>query len=215
MPPGDLPAIGHLAERGGVERRRHLRVDGLDRRQNRDLRPLHAKRHREIDRVLADVDLVLQRRRDVDRGVGDDEDLVIGRHVHDEHVTEAAAGAEARLPRHDRAEQLVGVQAALHQQLRLAAADQLDRRRRRPRGCAAASTICVLPEIEAARLRDLADLRGGPDEDRRDQSASRRPRARRPAPFPRRDARRPSARARGRGIVRAAARTFRFRLRGP
>ena len=91
---------------------------------------LHAERDREIDGVLADVDLVLQRRRDVDRGVGDDEDLVIRRHVHDEHVTEPAAGAQTRLPRHDRAQQLVRVQAAFHQQLGLALADQVDGLRR-------------------------------------------------------------------------------------
>ena len=75
---------------------------------------------REIDRVLADVDLVLERRRDVDRRVGDDQHLVVGRHVHDEDVADAAARAQPGLARDDRAEQLVGVQAALHQQLRLA-----------------------------------------------------------------------------------------------
>ena len=82
-------------------------------------------------------------------------------------------------------------------------ADQLDGFRRRgvavrrvdDRGAARDRCRCC--------LRDLADLRGGPDEDRRDQSASRRPRSRRPAPFPRRDAPRRSARARGCGIVRA------------
>ena len=63
--------------------------------------------------------------------VGDDQHLVIRRHVHDEDVAEAAAGAEARLLRDDRAEQLVGVQAALHQELGLALAHQLHRLRRR------------------------------------------------------------------------------------
>ena len=118
-------AILHSARR--VERRRHLRIDRLDRGQDRDLRLLHAERHREIDRVLADVDLVLERRRDVDRRVGDDEDLVVGRHVHDEHVADAPAGAQPGLLRHDRAEQLVAVQAALHQQLGLALPHQLHR----------------------------------------------------------------------------------------
>ena len=68
----DLSALGHLAQRGRVERRRHLRVDRLDRGQDRDLRRLDAEGHGEIDGVLADIDLVLQRRRDVDRRVGDD-----------------------------------------------------------------------------------------------------------------------------------------------
>ena len=59
---------------------------------------LDTERNGQVDRVLADVDLVLQRRRDVDRRVGDDQHLVIGRHVHDEHVADAAAGAQAGLP---------------------------------------------------------------------------------------------------------------------
>ena len=52
---------------------------------------------RQVDRVLADVHLVLERRRDVDRGVGDDQHLVVGRHVHQEDVAEAPAGAQAGL----------------------------------------------------------------------------------------------------------------------
>ncbi len=96
-PPCDLPALGHLAERRGVERGGHLRVHGLDRGEDRHLRPLHAERPRQVDRVLADVHLVLERRRDVDRAVGDDQHLVVGRHVHEEHVAHAPAGAEAGL----------------------------------------------------------------------------------------------------------------------
>ena len=95
---GDLPALGHLAQRGGVDRRRHLRVDRLDRGEDRDLRPRRrrATRARSIA-FWTDVDLVLERRRDVDRGVGDDQDLVIRRHVHDEDVADAAPGAQAGL----------------------------------------------------------------------------------------------------------------------
>ena len=78
-------------------RGRHLRVHRLDRGEDRDLRPLHAERHRQVDGVLADVHLVLERRRDVDRRVGDDQHLVIGRHVHEEDVADAAARAQARL----------------------------------------------------------------------------------------------------------------------
>ena len=87
----------------------HLRVDGLYRRQDGDLRTLHAQRNHEINRVLADVHLVLQRRRDVDGRVGDDEDFVVRRHIHDEHMTEPAAGAQTGLPRHHRTEELVRV----------------------------------------------------------------------------------------------------------
>ena len=36
MRAGDLAAVGHLAQRGRLDRRRHLRVDRLHRRQDRD-----------------------------------------------------------------------------------------------------------------------------------------------------------------------------------
>ena len=167
---------------------------------------------REVDRVLADVDLVLERRRDVDRRVGDDQHLVIGRHVHDEDVADAAAGAQPGLARDDRAEQLVGVQAALHQQLGLALPHQLHRLGRRRRGCAARRRSAICPRSMPAGLRDLLDLRRRADEDRHDQpllggldrAGQRR--------SPRTGARPPSAPARGCGTARAAVRTFRFQL---
>ena len=59
--------------------------------------------------------------------VGDDQHLVIGRHVHDEHVADAAARAQPRLLGHDGTQQLVGVQAPLHQELGLAATNELHR----------------------------------------------------------------------------------------
>ena len=46
-------------------------------------------------------------------------------HVHHEAVADAPRGAQARLAPDDRAHQLVGVQAALHQRLGLALAHQL------------------------------------------------------------------------------------------
>jgi hypothetical protein len=55
----DLPAVGHLAQRRGIQRRRHLRVDGLDRGEHRHARPLDAEGVREVDRVAHDVRLVL------------------------------------------------------------------------------------------------------------------------------------------------------------
>ena len=128
-----------------------------------------AERHRQIDGVLADVDFVLQGRRDVDRGVGDDQDLVIGRNVHDEHVADATSRAQARLPRDDRAQQLVGVQASLHQELGLALANQLHGLGRR--GVAVRHIDDPrTPEVDPVRLRDFVDLGGRADEDRRDQS---------------------------------------------
>ena len=131
-----------------------LEVDGLDRRENRDLRLLDAKRDGEIDRVLADVGLVLERRRDVDRGIGDDQDLVIGRDVHDEDVADPASRAQPALTRHHRAEELVGVQAAFHQQLGLALTNQLHRL---GRGRVAVRRVDdpQLPEVDPARSRDV------------------------------------------------------------
>ena len=64
---GDLPAVGHLAQRAGFDRGRHVRIDRLHRRQDRHVRHRPAQGVREIDRVLDDVDLVLQRGGDVDR----------------------------------------------------------------------------------------------------------------------------------------------------
>ena len=50
-----------------------------------------------IDGVLNDVDLVLQRRRDVDRRIRDDERGVVAGNVHDEAVADPASGAQAPL----------------------------------------------------------------------------------------------------------------------
>ena len=76
---------------------------------------------------------------------------MIGRHVHDEDVADAAAGAQAGLARDDRAEQLVGVQAAFHQELGLALAHQLDRLRRR-RMAVRRVDDAVVAEIDAGRF---------------------------------------------------------------
>ncbi len=48
-------------------------------------------------------------------------------HVHDEDVADAPAGAQSGLPLGDGPEQLIGMQASLHQQLGLALAHELDR----------------------------------------------------------------------------------------
>ena len=45
-------------------------------RQDRDLGPFDAERARQVDGVLADVDLVFQGWSNADRGVGDDQDAV-------------------------------------------------------------------------------------------------------------------------------------------
>ena len=91
---------------------------------------------------------------------------MVGGHVHEEDVADAPAGAQPRLPRDHGAQQLVGVQAALHQQLGLALAHERDRLRRR--GVAVRDVDDLgPPRSMPVRLGDLVDLRGGPDEDRR------------------------------------------------
>ena len=100
---GDLPAVGHLAERGGVDGRGNLRGHGLDRREDRDARRAETDLREQIDGVLNDVALGVEVGKDVDRGVGDEQRLGMGRHVHDEDVADpprrAQAGLAARSPR--------------------------------------------------------------------------------------------------------------------
>ncbi len=114
--------------------------------------------------------------------VGDDEDLVIGGNVHDEHVTDAAARAQAGLARDDRAQQLVGVQAALHQELGLALANELHRFGRR------AMAVRSVDDLVLARGRCLSPSQAPgslpPDPRESARSApSRRPRPRRERRF--------------------------------
>jgi len=50
----------------------------------------------------------------------------VGRHVHDEHVADAPLGPQTGFGGGHRAHELIGVEAALHQQLALACVDQFD-----------------------------------------------------------------------------------------
>ena len=127
---GDLAALGHLAERRGLDGRGDLGRHRLDRRQDRDARRAEADAGPEVDGVLDDVALGVEVGEDVDRRVGDEQRLRVAGHVHDEDVADPPLGAQAGGRRRDLAHQLVGVQAALHQQLALALADQRDGLRR-------------------------------------------------------------------------------------
>ena len=169
QPSLDLPALGHLAQRGGVQRRGHLRVDRFDSSQDRDFRFADAQRDRQVDRVLADVHLVLERRRDIDGGVSDDEDLVVRGHVHDEHVTDTAPRAQPGFLGDDRAKDLIAVQASLHQELGFSTANQFHRL---SRGSMAVRHVdnANLTKMDRACRRDLPDLVGRTDENGDDQS---------------------------------------------
>ena len=127
-----------------------------------------AERVREVDRVLNDVDLRLQIRRDVDRRIGDDQRLVVARNVHDEAMTDAPGGAQAGIALDHGAHQLVGVQAALHQRFGSSLANQLD-----GFGCRILAVLSI-DDLEAADVetvlgRDLANAVLRTDEDRLDQ----------------------------------------------
>ena len=128
---------------------------------------------REVDRVAHDVGLLGQRRLDVDGRVGDQQDPVVGRHVHDEGVAHAPLGAQPGLGGHDLAEQLVGVQAALHEHLDLAR--PRERRGRRGRGVAVLrGHDADAGEVGAVRLCHRADAGGRTDQHGHDQPAAGR-----------------------------------------
>ncbi len=91
----DLAAIGHLAQRRGVDGRADVRRDRLDRGEDRHPRRHDAQRPSQVDGVLHDVALVDQRGVDVDRRVGDEQRPGIARRVDGEDVADAARGAQA------------------------------------------------------------------------------------------------------------------------
>ncbi len=124
---GDLAALGHLAERGRVDRRGDFRGHRLDGREDRNPRRAEADLREQIDGVLHDVALGIEIGKDVDGRIGDEQRLGIGRHIHDEDVADPARGAQAGLAGRHLAHEFVGVQAALHQELALGLVDELDR----------------------------------------------------------------------------------------
>ena len=118
--------------------------------------------------------------------VSNDKHLVISGDIHDEHVADAASGAQARFAGDDRSQQFVSVQAAFHQQFCLALANQCHRLRRR---CMAVRRIddFRLAEIDPAALAISSILAAGPTRIGV-ISPFARPQWPRPVPFPRRDA---------------------------
>ena len=98
---------------------------------------------------------------------------MIGGHVHDEDVADAAAGAQPGLPGDHRAEQLVGVEAALHEELRLPRPHQFDRLRRCPMAVRRIDDVHPI-EGESRLTGDLRDSGGRTHEDRDDQPFRRR-----------------------------------------
>ena len=67
----------------------------------------------------------------IDRAVGNDQHLVISGNIHDKHMADAAPGAQSAFAGDDRRHQLVGMQAAFHQEFGLSLAQQFHSLRRR------------------------------------------------------------------------------------
>jgi hypothetical protein len=76
------------------------------------------------DRVLHDIALHLQVRGDVDRAVGDQQQPVVAWNIHDKGMADPARSAQTRLFGNDDPHQLIGMQAALHEDFQLARAYQ-------------------------------------------------------------------------------------------
>ena len=72
---GDLAALGHLAERGGVDGGRNFRSHRLDRGKDGNPRRAQADLRKQIDGVLHDVALGFEIGENVDRGIGDEKRL--------------------------------------------------------------------------------------------------------------------------------------------
>ena len=83
-------------------------------------------RVRQVDRVLDDVDFLVEVWRYVDRGVRYYQRIRMARHVHDEAVADPAGGANPGLSRDHGAHQFVRVETALHESFNLARRHQLD-----------------------------------------------------------------------------------------
>src|SRR6516162_10427675 len=111
---GDLAAIGHLAERGGVNRGWNFGSHGRDRRENGDPRGAQTDLREQVDRVLDDVALGLKVRKDIDSGICDEKSVGMVRYIHDEDMADPARGTQPRCAGGHRAHELIRMQAALH-----------------------------------------------------------------------------------------------------
>ena len=129
---------------------------------------MHADDAGQVDRVAHDVGLGIEVGGDVDRRVGDDERAWIAWGLHQIAVGESPRRAQAELAVQRRADELVGVQAALHQRIDLAGPGQFDRA---CRSCVAVPDILDLDvvEIEPGGLGDRLEPHPRPDQHRHDQ----------------------------------------------
>src|SRR5262249_8847573 len=162
---GDLPAVRHLAQGRSFDGRRDFRRDGLDSGENGHARRSQADLREKINRILDDVALGIEVGKDVDRGIRDEQRLLISRHIHDEDMADAPLGAQARARSCPRPHQLVCWQAPLHQKLALPRLDELDGL---GSGRIAVRRIddLVFANVDAVLARYCRDLCGWSDQDR-------------------------------------------------
>ena len=124
---GNLSSLRHLAEGCCLDCRWDLRRYRLDGREDCDPRLAETNQCEEVNRILNDVPLGIEIRKDIDGRIGDEERLRMARHVHNENVADPPGGSQTGTRAGNCSHELVGVQAALHQQLAPRFMDQLDR----------------------------------------------------------------------------------------
>ena len=127
---------------------------------------------RKIDCVLHDIDLVGESREDVDGRISDDERLRMAWNIHHEAVAKSLACTQPAIGLHYGAQQLLRVEAALHQRLGFSLAYQFDRPL-----CRGVAMLGFddrqSRDVEAEFRRHISDACRRPHQDRLDQSETR------------------------------------------
>ena len=95
QPAGNLAAVRHLAQRRSLDCRRDLRRHSLYCRKYGDAGFAKADVTIKINRILYDVALNIEVRRNIDGGIRDEDCLVVCRNVHNEHVADTARRTKA------------------------------------------------------------------------------------------------------------------------
>src|SRR5262249_33228089 len=122
-----LPSIRHLAKSCRLDCRWDFGRYGLDRGEDCDPRRSKANKHKEVDRVLNDVPLRVEVRKYIDGRIGDEQRFGMARHVHHEDMAYSPRRSQTCTGARDSAHELIGMQAALHQQLTFRFMNQLHR----------------------------------------------------------------------------------------
>src|SRR5262245_4700033 len=159
---GNLSSIRHLAERRCLDRRWDLRRYRLDGREDCDPRFAETNQCEKVNCILNDVPLGIEIRKDVDRRISDEERLRMARHVHNENVADPPCRSQTGAGTGDCSHELIGMQAALHEQLAFRFMDQLN--------CFDSGRLAVarvhdleMIDIEMMLASNRADTRGWAD----------------------------------------------------